>query len=72
MGSQKAQNQTSLPAQLSNPAKRALLHAGIYNLEDLAKFTKKDISMLHGVGPKTVKTLEHSLSENRLSFKDET
>ncbi len=72
MGSQQTQNQTSLPANLSKPAERALHHAGIHNLEDIAKFTKKEISMLHGVGPKAIQVLKHSLSDNSLSFKEET
>ena len=40
--------------QLGKPAQRALENAGIKTLEDLSKWTKKDLLELHGFGPSSL------------------
>jgi ribose 5-phosphate isomerase A len=62
--------QTSLPAGLAQPALRALSGAGITNLEQLAAFSEKEISRLHGIGPNALGKLRRALDEAGLSFAD--
>ncbi|NJM94920.1 MAG: hypothetical protein HC842_09855 [Cytophagales bacterium] len=52
------------------PARRALERANIKSLEDLTKWTEKEIINLHGMGPSTIPKLKKALSENGLSFKN--
>lgn len=56
-------------ARLSSPARNALVNEGITELEQLANYTEKEILKLHGIGPATLPTLKHALSEKNLSFK---
>ncbi len=51
------------------PATRALNSIGIYNLEQLTKFTEKEIMDLHGMGPKALGILKVEMQINGLSFK---
>lgn len=51
------------------PARRALERENIKTLEDLAKWSEKDIANLHGMGPSTIPKLKMALGENNLSFK---
>jgi hypothetical protein len=55
---------------LSAPARRALADKEIDSLLKLSRFTKKEISALHGMGPNTISKLEKSLKEEGLSFKE--
>lgn len=48
---------------LSNPAKNALLHAGITSLEILKKTSDKELLKLHGFGPASL-PLIHKVREN--------
>ncbi|WP_273208550.1 RNA polymerase alpha subunit C-terminal domain-containing protein [Runella zeae] len=52
------------------PARRALERENIKSLEDLTKWTEKEIINLHGMGPSTIPKLKKALSENGLSFKN--
>ena len=61
--------QTPLPNKLSNPAKRALAIAKVECLEDLARFSEKEIAMLHGIGPKTLVTLIPAMAVAGITFK---
>jgi len=54
---------------LSKPAKRALLNAGIQNVRELSKWTRKDVKDLHGIGPSGFSILEAALAAKRLGFK---
>ncbi|MBK7805530.1 MAG: hypothetical protein IPJ51_04425 [Saprospiraceae bacterium] len=54
---------------LGAPARRALERENIKTLEDLAKWTEKEIINLHGMGPSTISKLKKALSEYHLSFK---
>ncbi len=45
-------NAEAFPAGLSGPALRALAHAGIRSMAQLAQRTEQEIAALHGMGPK--------------------
>lgn len=53
---------------LGAPARRALERENIKTLEDLAKWSEKEIINLHGMGPGTIPKLKKALKDNRLSF----
>lgn len=53
----------------SNPAQRALEHAGIFTLKQLSGYTKQEILALHGMGPKAMGILEEAMKERGFSFK---
>jgi len=55
---------------LGQPAQRALASIGIKTLEDVTKFSKKEISALHGLGPSTIKILTKVFAEHGLKFKE--
>jgi predicted RecB family nuclease len=52
------------------PARRALLGQGINTIQQLAKWSKKDLLKLHGFGPSAIPKLLVELKKNGLSFKD--
>ena len=52
----------ALPKAIGRPATRALLLAGITNLEQVANHTEAQLLELHGVGPRAVKILREALS----------
>lgn len=54
---------------LSAPALRALANAKIDTLEELAKYTEKDILALHGIGPSAIPKLREALTAKGLTFK---
>lgn len=54
---------------LSAPARRALEHHGIHNVEELSKYSEKEILKLHGMGPASLPKLRKALEESGLSFK---
>lgn len=58
---------TDLP-RTSNPASQAFELAGIRSLEDLARWTERDLAALHGVGPKVIRILRAALTERGLHF----
>jgi DNA repair protein RadC len=43
---------------ISAPARRALVDAKLLKLSDLSKIKLEDLTALHGMGPKTIKTLK--------------
>lgn len=47
---------------VGGPALRALSHAGIRSLGELAKWSERDLLELHGMGPKEVRILEEALA----------
>lgn len=55
-------------SRLGAPAKRALENNGITTLEQLSKFTEKEILQLHGIGPTSLPKLRAALEEEGLSF----
>ncbi|HDR8182492.1 TPA: RNA polymerase alpha subunit C-terminal domain-containing protein [Bacillus thuringiensis] len=56
-------------ALLSAPARRALEHHGIHTVEELSKYSEKEILKLHGMGPASLPKLRKALEESGLSFK---
>jgi DNA-directed RNA polymerase alpha subunit len=57
-------------AKLSAPARRALDNQGITTLQDLAKYSEKEILKLHGMGPASLPVLRASLEGIGLAFKE--
>lgn len=54
---------------LSEPAQRAFEEAGILTLKDVAQWSKRELMKLHGVGPKTIRTLLPLLEAIGLTIK---
>ena len=54
---------------LSSPARNALEHHGIQTIEELSKYSEKEILKLHGMGPTSMPKLRKALEESGLSFK---
>ena len=46
----KRERQRRFLSLLSAPARRALEHHGIHNVEELSKYSEKEILKLHGMG----------------------
>lgn len=53
---------------LSAPARRALEHAGISTLAQLAAYSERDILKLHGIGKTTIPVLKGALAAAGLTF----
>lgn len=51
-----------LPTRLSQPAIRALLLENITSLEDVSRYTQKQLLKLHGFGPKGIRILLEEMS----------
>jgi len=64
------QQEGDLP-KLAAPAQRALASAGISRLEQLTKFSEKEIKQLHGIGPNAFEQLRRALKTKGLSFADD-
>jgi len=62
---------SDLPIGLSRPARRALVEAGYWRLEQLAEVSEAEPKQLHGVGPKALEQLRSALSAKGLSFANE-
>jgi hypothetical protein len=56
------------PAKLSQPARRALLGAGIVQLEQLTRVSEAELKRLHGMGPNAIEKLRVALAARGLSF----
>jgi DNA-directed RNA polymerase alpha subunit len=65
------ERESDLPVNLANPARRALVEAGYWRLEQLTEISEAEVKQLHGVGPKALEQLRRALSTNGLSFADE-
>lgn len=59
----------SFLALIGAPARRALERESIKTIDDLAKYSEKEILSLHGMGKSTIPKLQKILSENGLTFK---
>ncbi|MFJ7977034.1 RNA polymerase alpha subunit C-terminal domain-containing protein [Peribacillus sp. NPDC096379] len=55
---------------LSAPARRALENNGITSLQDLSKYSEKEILQFHGMGPASLPKLRSTLKENGLIFRN--
>jgi predicted RecB family nuclease len=54
---------------LGAPARRALENNGIKTLEQLSKYSEKEVLNFHGMGKSTIPKLKNILEDNGLSFK---
>ena len=53
---------------LSGPALRALAHAGIRSIAQLAQLSEASVSALHGMGPKGLRLLKEVLEQQGRRF----
>ena len=53
---------------LGAPARRALENNGITTLEQLSKYSEKEVLKFHGMGKSTIPKLQQLLSDNGLTF----
>jgi DNA repair protein RadC len=67
---QRAQQESDLPKELAQPARRALAAAGIQRLNQLTKLSEGEIKQLHGIGPNALAQLRRALGAKGLSFAD--
>lgn len=56
---------------LAAPARRALVGAGITQLQDLTHWRAVDLAQLHGIGDHAMTRLRHALADTHASFADE-
>ena len=59
-----------LPSNLSQPAHRALANAGISTLDDIGRFTEREIRALNGMGPAGLKILKESMARVGVEFSE--
>jgi predicted RecB family nuclease len=55
---------------LSAPARRSLENNGITTLQQLSKYSEKEILKFHGMGPASLPILRTALQTNRLTFQN--
>jgi DNA-directed RNA polymerase alpha subunit len=55
---------------LSAPARRALENNKITSLEELSKYSEKEILKFHGMGPASIPKLKSALEEKGLAFRN--
>jgi hypothetical protein len=60
---------TPLP-KLGAPVQRALASSGISSLEALARFTRKEVAELHGMGPHTLRILDETMKLTGIHYAD--
>ena len=60
--------ESDLPTGLAQPARRALLGAGIFRLEQLTALSEAEVKQLHGIGPNALELLRRALEAQCLSF----
>ena len=61
-------NAEAFPSGLSGPALRALAHAGIRSMAQLAQHSEPSVAALHGMGPKGVRLLKDALAQQGRRF----
>lgn len=66
--SQRAMPESDFPANIGNPARRALAAAGYVRLEQLTNVSEAELLKLHGVGPKALERLRRALETQGLAF----
>jgi hypothetical protein len=57
-----------LPDDLANPARRALLQAGLRRLDQVSAQREADLLKLHGIGPKAIEQLRQALGARGKTF----
>jgi hypothetical protein len=56
------ERESDLPVNLARPARRALVEAGYWRLEQLTEISEAEVKQLHGVGPKALEQLRRALA----------
>lgn len=64
------QPESDLPIELAAPARRALIGAGYWRLDQLTMMSEAEVKQLHGIGPNALKQLRRALDARGLSFAD--
>jgi DNA-directed RNA polymerase alpha subunit len=64
-----ADKMTGWPRGMGAPARNALESLGVMNLEDVTRFTEKELLAIHGVGPKAVAVIKTALHEQGKSLR---
>jgi hypothetical protein len=59
---------TPLPRGIAAPARRALAHAGVETLEQVAALGGRNLAGMHGICPRTLAQLEDALDERGLKL----
>ena len=62
------QQESDLPIELAQPARRALVQAGYKRLEQLTEVSEAEVKGLHGIGPNAIRQLRRALAARGLSF----
>ncbi|WP_146372727.1 hypothetical protein [Symmachiella macrocystis] len=62
----------NFPKGIARPALRALFSAGFTSLDQLTSISLEELSALHGMGPKAVKSLRSGLMALGLDFRTST
>ncbi|MDV7088545.1 helix-hairpin-helix domain-containing protein [Rhodococcus opacus] len=60
--------QTEFPATMGKVSRRELASHGYTRFDQLTTVTAKELSKIHGVGPKAIRILEEELAERGLGF----
>ena len=60
--------ESGLPRGLSQPALRALYAANCATLDDVSRLSERELSALHGVGPRAVRLLREALAARGQGF----
>ena len=68
---QERKPQSGLLSVLSAPARRALENKGIETVQDLSKYSKQEIMLLHGIGPSSIPKLLAELKKHSLNFRED-
>ena len=62
-------NEAAFPAGVGGPVLRALAHAGIRTMAQLARWSEAELAALHGVGPKGIRILKAGLAKEQRHFR---
>ena len=58
-------------ALLSSPARNALLHQGIENIQKLSEYSEKEILKIHGIGKASLPIFKKALEQQGLTFREQ-
>jgi predicted flap endonuclease-1-like 5' DNA nuclease len=61
---------TALPRSIGQPATRALASVGVSQLDDLTRFSERELLALHGFGPKALRILKEALQAQGKALAD--
>jgi hypothetical protein len=60
--------ETPFPKGVAKPAVRALASVGVTRLDQLTRFTERELEALHGMGPKALAAIKTALREQGKSL----